>query len=137
VEIFQNCNIFNDKAFEGFTERTVRDDQTVDLVPGDPAKYGKEHDRGLHWTGTRFETVAADHPDLYVHDPAAEDPTFAFALTRLQPPAAPMPIGIFRDVTRPPLEERIHEQLRAVKEKRGEGTLEALLDAGETWEVKG
>ena len=141
VEIYQNCNIFNDGAFQDFTERTVRDDQNVDLVPGKPAVFGKEHDKGLRWTGAEFEVVTlgdgVTEGDLYVHDPAAADPTMAFALSRLSWPVAPTPIGIFRNTDRPPLEKLIWEQVDAVREKQGDGKLEDLLRGGETWEVKG
>jgi len=136
VEIYQNCNIFNDKAFESFTERTIREEHNVDLVPGKPALFGKNHDKGLKWTGTRFEVVENPDPkDCYHHDPNAEDPSFAFALSRMHMPDLPEPIGVFRSVERPTLESRINRQLEDVIKAKGKGKLEDLLQAGETWRV--
>jgi 2-oxoglutarate ferredoxin oxidoreductase subunit beta len=138
VEIFQNCNIFNDKAFAHFTERDVRNDTNLELQHGKPLLFG-EH-RGLRWTGKGFETVDlggdVTEADVAVHDEQAESPVTAFALSRCEPPAFPVPIGVFRDVEYPALEKNLWEQIAAVKEKKGEGTLEALLGAGETWKVE-
>ena len=138
VEILQNCNIFNDKAFEAFTERTVRDDQNIDLVPGGPAVFGKDQDKALKWTGSSFEILPRDQvadEEIYRHDPAQADPTMAFALSRLVHPHAPTPIGILRDVKRPSLEAGIHDQVNAAVEAKSNGDLESLLSAGETWNI--
>jgi 2-oxoglutarate ferredoxin oxidoreductase subunit beta len=139
VEIFQNCNIFNDKAFENFTERSIREEMNIELVDGEPIRFGKDMSKGLRWSGTAFETVTAGNgdEDLVAHDASAENPTLAFALSRLSPPGFPMPIGVFRNVDRPSLEANIWGQLDAVRRERGEGDLHALLHAGDTWEVAG
>jgi len=141
VEIFQNCNIFNDKAFDNFTERSVRDEMNIVLEDGKPIRYGKDGRLGLRWAGTEFETVDLENggsaSDCVVHHAESDNPTLAFALSRLAPPKHPMPIGVFRSVSRPALEQNVWNQLRAVREERGPGDLNKLLNAGDTWVVKG
>ena len=71
-----------------------------------------------------------------VHDPKKEEPTTAFALSRLaHNPVVPTPIGIFRDVDRPVYDELLREQLDEAKAKQGEGSLEELLASGNVWDV--
>jgi len=139
VEIFQNCNIFNDKAFEHFTERSIRAENNIELEDGKPLLFGKDKNRGLRWCGNGFETVelgnGVHEDDVAVHDSRNPSPVTAFALSRLEPPAFPMPIGVYRDIDLPPFEETVWGQVNAVLEQKGEGTLDALLNAGDTWEV--
>ena len=136
VEIYQNCNIFNDKAFADFTEREVRAERNLELEPGKPMVFGPDRSKGLRWSGDGFEVVEASHPEVAVHDPASASAVRPFALSRLTSAAFPMPIGVFRQVEVPAFEAGVHEQLTRVRQERGEGTLEALLAAGDTWEVK-
>jgi 2-oxoglutarate ferredoxin oxidoreductase subunit beta len=138
VEIFQNCNIFNDRAFENFTERSVRAERNIELEHGQPILFGAEKDKGLRWTGTHFEIVSTgdETSDIVVHDEHDPYPAEAFALSRLEPPEFPMPIGVYRDISAPSMERAIWDQIESVKKQRGEGDLHALLHAGETWEVE-
>ena len=140
VEIFQNCNIFNDGAFDNFTERAVRAEMNLELEHGKPLLFGAKKDRGLRWTGENFEVVELGNgiteKDIIVHNTHDPEPTLAFGLSRLSPPKAPMPIGIYRDVDAPAFEERVWGQIRQVKNQKGEGDLEKLMMAGDTWEVK-
>jgi 2-oxoglutarate ferredoxin oxidoreductase subunit beta len=139
VEIYQNCNIFNDKAFESFTDREVRPEMNLELEHGKPILYGADKNKGLRWTGTRFESVTLgdgfEQSDLVVHDVHDPNPTLAFALSRLEPPEFPVPIGVFRDVKTASLEKNVWDQVKRVREERGEGDLNALLNAGDVWEV--
>jgi 2-oxoglutarate ferredoxin oxidoreductase subunit beta len=139
VEIFQNCNIFNDKAFDNFTERSVRDEANILLEHGKAIRFGPEAAKGLRWGGTRFETVEVfgDDSGLVVHDIHDPNPTLAFALSRLTPPRDPMPLGVFRQIEKPTLDGSIHEQLASLVAKRGTGDLHDLLHAGDTWTVGG
>jgi len=141
VEIYQNCNIFNDKAFQNFTERSVRAEMNLELVHGQPIRFGEGGKKGLRWETDHFEVVevgnGAEEKDLHVHDAASPHPIAAFALSRLEPPNAPMPIGVFRNINLPAMETRVWDQIHDVQEKRGVGDLKALLQAGDTWEVKG
>jgi 2-oxoglutarate ferredoxin oxidoreductase subunit beta len=140
VEIFQNCNIFNDKTFENFTERTVRAEMNIELEHGKPILFGAEKNKGLRWAGSHFEVVplgnGVSEKDVAVHDVHDPHPTPAFGLSRLQPPHAPMPIGVYRDIEAPALETAVWDQIETVRKKSGQGTLETLLNAGDTWEVK-
>ncbi|NNF07602.1 MAG: 2-oxoacid:ferredoxin oxidoreductase subunit beta [Candidatus Eisenbacteria bacterium] len=137
VEIYQNCNIFNDKAFESFTERKVREEMNITLTPGEPVRFGKDGAKGLRWDGRQFEIVdATQTKDLYVHDPTDPDPTMAFALSRLSQTEFPVPIGVFRSVKRQSLEQGIWSQLHQVQESQGDGDLQKMLHSGDTWEVK-
>jgi 2-oxoglutarate ferredoxin oxidoreductase subunit beta len=141
VEIFQNCNIFNDRAFANFTERSVRAEMNIELEHGQPILFGANRDKGLRWTGSHFEPVTLGNglteKDVVVHDAHSPHPAVAFALSRLQPPDTPMPIGVYRDIDAPAMESRVWEQIQQVREKRGDGDLETLLNAGDTWEVQG
>ena len=141
VEIYQNCNIFNNGAFESITDRSVRAERNLELKHGEPIVFGKEKDKALRWTGVRFEIMERGEngfpEEPLRHDAHSADPTLAFALSRLEPPDYPVPIGVFRDVEAPVLETDMWEQMEEVKRRRGPGEIEVLLTAGETWEVKG
>ncbi|MCZ6747577.1 MAG: 2-oxoacid:ferredoxin oxidoreductase subunit beta [Acidobacteria bacterium] len=138
VEILQNCNIFNDRAFADITDKPNRDDKQVVLEQGKPLIYGKEHRRGIRMSKYLPEVVDLDgsvsEDELVVHDetrPAA----YAFLLSRMLAPEFPTPIGIFRAIDTDSYEDGVNDQVRSVTEKLGEGTIESLLNAGDTWTV--
>ena len=140
IEILQNCNIFNDGAWEQWTDREVRDDQVIQIEDGKPLVFGKEHNRGIRRVGDELRVVdlGADHleKDLVVYDSHRDDPALAFEMaTTMTRSGFPLPIGIFRDVAVPSFEALAHDQMRQVREKQGRGSLESLISAGETWEV--
>lgn len=141
VEIFQNCNIFNDKTFENFTERSLRAEMNIELEHGKPILFGAEKNKGLRLVDGHFEVVelgnGVTEADVFVHDAHNPHPAVAFALSRLAPPDFPMPIGVYRNIEAPALETLVWDQITMVREKQGEGDLESLLDAGDTWEVRG
>jgi 2-oxoglutarate ferredoxin oxidoreductase subunit beta len=134
VEIFQNCNIFNDGAFD-----YVRDDKTnrIYLEHGQPIRFGNDLEKGIrqHEDGS-LEVVDSSAGELLVHDEHHESPGLAFALSRLtQETVGGTPIGVFRNVERPVYDELMADQIERATEKRGEGDLEALLHSGETWAI--
>ncbi len=139
IEIFQNCNIFNDGAFEPWTDKVVRDDRVLMLEHGKPLIYGKERNLGLRLQGLELEIVkfeGAPPADLLVWDERRVDPTLAFMMASLSDrPDAPMPVGVFRHRDQPTYDSRVHEQLHQAQAK-GPGDLEALIGAGEVWDVK-
>lgn len=140
VEIYQNCNIFNDDAFEPLKDAGRRDDITIRLEHGQPILFGAEREKGLRRTADgSFEVVSvaeAGTADLVVHDAANPDPSQAFALSRLDSPAFEhTPIGIFRDVHRPSYDQLLREQLDQAIDREGPGDLAALLASGDTWEI--
>ncbi len=134
IEIYQNCVIFNDGAFDEVADKKVRDDRTVDLVPGQPMVYGKEHDKGLRWDSGAIVRCAAAEADVW--DPTLPSAARAFAMSTLDSdPDLPNPIGVFRAVPDSIFEDEVNAQIRAARENKGEGTLQDLIYAGETWEV--
>ena len=134
VEIFQNCNIYNDGAFD-----FVREDKTnrIYLEHAQPIRFGEEAAKGVRQrTDGSVEVVdVTDEAELLVHDAHHPEPSLAFALSRLtRETSGATPIGIFRDVDRGVYDDLMAEQLREAREKR-EGDLEALLHAGDTWTI--
>ena len=141
IEVYQNCNIFNDGAFEYMTPKQIRDDNQIALVHGEPLVFGKNHDKGIRMRGLELEVVNLADPgvgrdQLLVHDAHAHNPSLAFLLSRMQPPEFPTPIGVFRSVEEPSFDEGMNHQLQEITSKKGPGDLEALLNAGDTWIVK-
>jgi 2-oxoglutarate ferredoxin oxidoreductase subunit beta len=141
VEILQNCNIFNDGAWETITEKDVRDDNTIAVEHGQPLVFGKAKDRGIRMNGLELEVVrlgdGVTEKDLIVHDERHPNPAYAFLLSRMdQAPGFPTPLGVLRAVDAPVYETQITEQLSTVATKKGKGELAKLLRAGDTWEVR-
>jgi 2-oxoglutarate ferredoxin oxidoreductase subunit beta len=141
VEILQNCNIFNDGAWESVSDRQQRDDSTIALEHGQPLVFGKAKDKGIRANGLALEVVSlgngVSEKDLVVHDEHEPNPAYAFQLARMDAtPGFPTPIGVLRSVAAPAYESQIAEQLRAVAQKKGKGDLAKLLRSGDTWEVR-
>ncbi|HEY6554449.1 MAG TPA: 2-oxoacid:ferredoxin oxidoreductase subunit beta [Vicinamibacteria bacterium] len=141
VEILQNCNIFNDGAWEALTEKDLRDDQTIALEHGQPLLFGKNKDKGIRMKGLDLEVVALGNgigeSDLVVHDERNPNPAYAFLLSRMDGrPGFPTPLGVLRAVEAPVYEDAMNEQVQQVIAKNGKGDLSALLQAGDTWKVQ-
>ena len=141
IEILQNCNIFNDRAWETLTERDVRDDHTILLEHGKPLVFGKNHDRGIRMNGINLEVVTlgngVSEADLIVHDERHPNPAYAFLLSRMDAaPDFPTPMGVLRAVDAPPYERAMNDQLKQAIAKRGKGQITKLLEAGDIWEVR-
>ncbi len=131
VEILQNCNIYNDGAFD-----VVRDhkENRLYLKAGDEIRWGEKGVR-MRPDGT-LEIVDASVGGLLRHDPLRDDPGLAFALARLTwETANAVPLGVFRSVSRPVYEDLVHEQVQASVEQKGEGDLAALLRGSDTWTI--
>ena len=139
VEVLQNCNIFNDGAWREFTERDVREDRMLVLEHGQPMIFGKDRDKGIRLRGLHPEVVAlgdgVGEADLLVHDAHADDPYLALMLSRMMWPEYPVPVGVFRDVTRATHDQLLVEQIETARAGQGEGDLAKTLLAGETWTV--
>jgi len=140
VEIYQNCNVFNDGAFEEILAKEARPSNLIDLHHGEPIRFGPQSERGVVLDGqgrARIVEVAdvGDHAIL-VHDERREEPGLAFMLSRLaRGPHEPTPIGVFRAVERPVYGDEVDRQLAAAREREGAGDLSKLLRSGGTWEV--
>jgi 2-oxoglutarate ferredoxin oxidoreductase subunit beta len=141
VEILQNCNIFNDGAWESVVEKEVRDDRTLVLEHGKPLVFGKNKDKGIRINGLELEVVAlggsVTEKDLIVHDEKNPNPAYAFLLSRMDgTPGFPTPIGVLRAVDAPRYEVTANDQIRDLVTRKGKGDLAKLLRAGDTWEVR-
>jgi 2-oxoglutarate ferredoxin oxidoreductase subunit beta len=139
VEIYQNCNVFNDGAFETITAKDTRSDMLIQLEHGAPIRFGADRERGVvlnEFGECEIVDVAGNEAHLLVHDEHRDDPALAFALSRLAAgPTTPTPIGVFRDVERPSYEAAVQRQLAEASERQGPGDLGALLTSGATWDV--
>ena len=140
VEIYQNCNVFNDGAFDTITSKENRGANLIPLVHGQPIRFGETGEKGvvLDTQGRAAIVEVADVGEeaLLVHDETRPDPTLAFALSRLAPgPTAPTPVGVFRAVQRAEYAEQVSGQLAAAQIDAGPGALDQLLASGGTWEV--
>ncbi|MGQ0803606.1 MAG: 2-oxoacid:ferredoxin oxidoreductase subunit beta [Actinomycetota bacterium] len=140
VEIYQNCNVFNDGAFEQILAKDKRPEMLIELRHGEPIRFGPDGSHGvvLNEFGEAQVVDVADVGEgaLLVHDESRPDPSLAFALSRLaDQPTTPTPVGIFRAVTRPAYEDLAQQQLAAAQERSGPGDLGALIDSGSVWEV--
>jgi 2-oxoglutarate ferredoxin oxidoreductase subunit beta len=141
VEVLQNCNVFNDGAWDGVTAKDVKEDMQLRLEHGQPMLFGKGRTRGIRLggrNGLEPEVVelgvdGVTEADILVHDEAEPTGAIAYLLSRLMPPHFPLPIGVFRAVERPRYELLAHEQMTAPA--RGPTSIHDLLRSGETWTV--
>jgi 2-oxoglutarate ferredoxin oxidoreductase subunit beta len=140
VEIYQNCNVFNDGQFEDIIKRSVRDEMMIDLVHGEPIRFGVDGHRGVVMGNDgqlRLVEVADVGEDaILVHDAHRTDPSLAFALARLSTDDhSPTPFGVFRAVERQEYAGAVSSQLATASERKGPGDLAALLRSNGTWTV--
>jgi len=140
VEIYQNCNVFNDGAFEHVTSKDRRAEMLVDLHHGEPVRFGADRELGVRLNAYGEAEVVSvaevGEAALLVHDEHRHDPSVAFALSRLaEGPTSPTPIGVLRAVQRPTYESEVQSQLGAAQANRGPGDLRALIESGSVWDV--
>ena len=142
VEVYQNCNIFNDHAFDSFAERGVRQERVLYLEHGRPMVFGAKRDRGIRMSGTRPEVIELNaetgltEDDCLVHDVHEKDPSVAFMLARMEYPDFPQPVGIFRDVRRETYEDLMAHQIEESVARSGRGQLHQLIHSGDMWVVE-
>jgi 2-oxoglutarate ferredoxin oxidoreductase subunit beta len=141
IEVFQNCNIFNDGAFSNVTDRETKDDRLIRLEHGKPMVFGKDRDKGVILNGTSMEMVSllngVKEEDLLTHDETRTDSSLAYLLAHQHCSDLPVPIGVFRAVRRPTYDELLNQQLKDELEKKGPGSLKDLIYAGQRWQVDG
>jgi 2-oxoglutarate ferredoxin oxidoreductase subunit beta len=149
VEIYQNCPIFNDGAFDAIKDPHTKSDAIIPLVHGQPIRFGATDDDGLGSRGVVRDPVTGSlqlvevadvgEAALLVHDAHADDPTTAFALSRLTDSGYlhRAPIGIFRQVQRPTYDDQTREQVAIASQGTTDRSLalEGLLNGGDTWTV--
>ncbi|MEG3632084.1 2-oxoacid:ferredoxin oxidoreductase subunit beta [Streptomyces poriticola] len=144
VEIYQNCNIFNDGAFEALKDTQQAEEAVIRLEHGKPVVLGPHGTRAVirdHRTGDLkvVPLTETDQTQILVHDAHAASPTTAFALSRLADPDTlhHTPIGVFRSTGRPVYDTQMSDQLDAATDQYGKGDLAALLTGNDTWTVAG
>lgn len=139
VEVYQNCNVFNDGAWDYATSRETKTDTTLELEHGKPLIFGKNRDKGIRLNGLEPEVVelgkGINEDDLLFHDEKALEPSLAYLLSRMRYPEYPEPIGVLRAVEAPRYDDLLNAQVAEAKRTRGEGDLEKLFHSGDTWSV--
>ncbi len=138
VEIYQNCNVFNDKAFIQITGKEERVHNRIDLEHGKPVVFdgGSKAVVMREGQATIVESSSVDPKAILVHDETRPDPSIAFSLSRLSHgPFGPTPLGVFRDVDRPTYDGEVQRQVDDAIEKSGPGDLEKLIRSMGTWTV--
>src|SRR5256885_754434 len=149
IEIYQNCPIFNDDAFAPLKQAGATDERLIKLEHGEPVRFASGT-RGLrfgpHGELEAVEVSAADEAEgpgksdaesaLITHDARRADPSYAFALSRLDASDfRHTPVGVFRQVEQPSYDQLMAEQIEAARQRSGPGDLAALLAGNDTWEV--
>ncbi|MFE4260358.1 2-oxoacid:ferredoxin oxidoreductase subunit beta [Streptomyces sp. NPDC056883] len=144
VEIYQNCNIFNDGAFEVLKDHEQAQEAVIRLEQGQPIRFGVDNAKGVVRNAATGDlevvTVTPENESrILVHDASSASPTNAFALSRLADPDTlhQTPIGVFRNVRRPVYDTLMAEQLETAVDRSGKGDLGALLTGNDTWTVVG
>ena len=139
MEVYQNCNVFNDGAFEAVTAKDNRASMLVPLEHGKAVRFGAEGGKRHRYRSPRepriVDVADVGEENVLVHDESRSDPSLAFALSRLAAgPSSPTPIGVFRAVERPPLVGS--GATRCGGRPQGHADLDALLRSGTTWTVE-
>src|SRR5215212_7004686 len=137
VEIYQNCNIFNDGAFEYATDKETKSETTIYLEHGKPLIFGKASDKGIRLNDMKPQVVGLSEvpkDDLLIHDEKGPS-SLAFMLSRMRQPDFPEPLGVMRDVEQERYVDLVRKQITQAKETRGEGDIQKLITGTETWSV--
>jgi 2-oxoglutarate ferredoxin oxidoreductase subunit beta len=140
TEIYQNCNVFNDGAFESFTDKAVKADRQIRVEHGKPLVFGAERNKGLRLNPTTMTLEVVDlaaggvtEADLLVHDET--NSVLAYMLARMPYPAFPIALGVLFCELRPTFGASLTTQRKAAEQKYGGGDVDALLGGGNTWTI--
>lgn len=139
IEIYQNCNIFNDGAYEPIIAKQVRSEQILDLKVGTPMLFGENLSKGIILEQGRPKVAVLGEngiteKDILIHDP--KNTVQAYMLTQMDYPHFPVPMGVFQKIEKPSFDQMVHEQNKMVVEKKGVGSLEKLIQGPDSWLVK-
>jgi 2-oxoglutarate ferredoxin oxidoreductase subunit beta len=144
VEIYQNCNIFNDGAFDALKDKQRAQETLIRLEHGRPVRFGTDGAKGVVRNPATGDLEVVDvtpgnEDRILVHDAHAASPATAFALSRLADPDSlhRTPVGVFRSVERAVYDTHMADQLDASIEQFGKGDLSLLLKGNDTWTVTG
>ncbi len=142
IEVYQNCVIFNNKAWSFATDRKLREENILELKHGEPMIFGKERDKGIYLDRNSLQPRVVKlgdeytEKDILVHDETNPNPSLAFFLSRMHYPEFPDPIGVFRNIKKPSYDFLLNEQVAQAKKTSGTSSVQDLLEEGETWTVK-
>lgn len=141
TEILQNCVIFNDKTFDYFLKKDVREDMTIVLKHGEPMIFGKEKNKGLILDGLGLKVVTIGEngitrADILVHNAQQPDPGVHMMLVNMKAPDMPVALGVVRDFKDHTYDDQVRDQLIEVRMQAKIFNMDGLLNSGETWEVK-
>ncbi len=140
VEIYQNCPIFNDGAFDALKDGEEKEQHIIRLEHGEPITFGRERENGVVRAADGSIQIASvaevGIENVLRHDAHAEDPGLAFALSRLSNPESldQTPMGIFRDIERPTYDKLLRGQVATAKESKT-ADLGALIRGNDTWTI--
>lgn len=141
IEAYANCVIFNDGAFDSWTKKGSREENTVNLEHGKPLIFGVERDKGIKLDGFKPVVVSLTDgkhsvDDLLVHD--EKDSTLAFVLANMTyNPEVPRPMGVFQAIEKPTYDQKVVDQIEYYSKKPGANDLQALLNGKDSWEITG
>ena len=141
IEVYQNCNIFNDGAFEILTNKETKADNVLFLEHNKPMVFGKNNDKGIRLNGLTPEVVDISNgkysiSDLWVHNEFEKTNAAANILSHLtEMEGFPTPVGVLRQENKSTYNEDFHEQIDNIRKIKGEGDLRKLLFSGNMWEV--
>ena len=141
IEVYQNCNIFNDGAYALYTEKDTKPDNVLVLEHGKPMIFGKENDKGIRLSGLTPEVINIKEGsnsinDVWIHDEFDKGTARAHILAQFaETEGMPTPIGVIRQEEKETYEDSLHNQLEAVRTFKGEGDLRKLLFSGNMWDV--
>ena len=138
VDIYQNCNIFNDGAFFDLTDKETKAETQLVLEDGQPMLFGTDKSKGLRLDGSKLEPVEIGSSysvdDILVHD--EKNKSLAFYLSEITlDPNLPTPIGVLYKENKPTYDDMMIDQIDQAIKSKGQGNLKELLNAGHTWEV--
>ena len=140
VEILQNCIVFHDTAWKHITEKPTALDTQIILEHGQAMIFGQNRDKGLRLVPGKFElevvTIGEDsvsESDLAIHDKTNR--AMAFLLGQMEPPHFPMALGVILEIEGATFDEAINQQVAQIEDKRGKGSIKALLHSGHTWTI--
>ncbi|MEO8399986.1 MAG: 2-oxoacid:ferredoxin oxidoreductase subunit beta [Ignavibacteriaceae bacterium] len=142
VEIFQNCNIFNDGAFEHLTDKETKADNVLVLEHDKPMIFGKNNDKGIRLNGLTPEVINISNGefsvnDVWIHDEFDKNSFRSYILSQFtELKNFPTPVGVFRQEIKSTYDEDLHKQIAEIKKSKGEGDLRKILFSGNIWDVK-
>jgi 2-oxoglutarate/2-oxoacid ferredoxin oxidoreductase subunit beta len=141
IEVYQNCNIFNDGAYFLLTEKETKPDNVIFLEQNKPMIFGKENNKGIKLNGLTPEVINLNEGsnsinDVWVHNEFEKGTTRSHILSQLtEIDGMPTPVGVFRQETKETYDEALHNQIENLIKAKGEGDLRKLLFSGNMWDV--